>query len=152
MKNEIKKQMLIRGIGAIPSGIAIGFLIPLAISISRGSHQYIVCSSSLSQAMGSEVNAVILQVICTAILGASFGITSTVYMIEKWSLLRQVLIYFLINGVVMNIVAVICRWIDFTILSVISFLIQYVIVFLIIWFVIYLVNYKNIRQINSKIK
>ena len=102
--------------------------------------------------MGSEVNAVILQVICTAILGASFGITSTVYMIEKWSLLRQVLIYFLINGVVINIVAVICRWIDFTILSLISFLIQYVIIFLIIWFVMYLVNYKNIRQINSKIK
>ena len=28
--------MLIRGIGAIPIGIAIGFLIPLVISISRG--------------------------------------------------------------------------------------------------------------------
>ena len=84
--------------------------------------------------------------------GSIIGITSTVYMIEKWSLLRQVLIYFLINGVVINIVAVICRWIDFTILSLISFLIQYVIIFLIIWFVMYLVNYKNIRQINSKIK
>lgn len=41
MKNEIKKQMLIRGFGAMPTGIAVGFLIPLVISIVRGSGQYI---------------------------------------------------------------------------------------------------------------
>lgn len=27
MKNEIKKQMLIRGFGSMPTGIAVGFLI-----------------------------------------------------------------------------------------------------------------------------
>ena len=104
MKNEIKKQMLIRGFGAMPTGIAVGFLIPLVISIVRGSGQYIACSPALSQTMGSEVNGVILQVICTALLGASFGLTSTVYMVEHWSLFRQALTYFLINGVVIKIV------------------------------------------------
>ena len=152
MKNEIKKQMLIRGFGSMPTGIAVGFLIPLVISIVRGSGQYIACSPALSQAMGSEVNGVILQVICTALLGASFGLTSTVYMVEHWSLFRQALTYFLINGVVIKIVAIICKWVDFSILSVIGFLIQYAIAFVIIWFIIYLVNYKNIRDMNSKIK
>lgn len=152
MKNEIKKQMLIRGFASIPTGIAVGFLIPLVISIVRGSGQYIACSPALSQATGSEVNGVILQVICTALLGASFGLTSTVYMVEHWSLFRQALTYFLINGVVIKIVAIICKWVDFSVLSVIGFLIQYAIAFVIIWFIIYLVNYKNIRDMNSKIK
>lgn len=149
---NMKKEVALRLSVSVPGGIAIGFVVPLIISIIRGSGDYIPCTPALVELAGSEINAVIIQMVCSAFIGVASGVGSLIYEIENWSLFRQTATYFLLNGAAINITALTCRWMDFSILSTIVFLIQYAVIFFIIWFIIYAVNYHNIKKMNSKIK
>lgn len=150
--NKSKKDIKSSIITGVTTGISIGFLIPLFISMSLGTGNYEPCTPALVKFAGNEINAVIIQVIATALLGVSFSVSNIIYDVEKWSLFRQSLTYFLINGIVIKWVALVCRWTEFTISSTISFLLIYTIIFFIIWTILYIFNYINIRNMNRKLR
>ena len=85
----MKKKILMRGLFGLPTGIAIGFVITLIISICIGNGSFYPVTPELIDATGNELNAVILQTVLCAIMGAGFAAASIVWELDSWSLAKQ---------------------------------------------------------------
>lgn len=59
----MKKQVFLRGLLGFPLGIAMGYIITIIVSMIWAQGYYSACVPSLIEAMGNEINAVILQTI-----------------------------------------------------------------------------------------
>ena len=57
----MKKQLINRGLLGFPLGIAIGFVITVMISMTKGDGVFYPVTPELIETMGNELNAVILQ-------------------------------------------------------------------------------------------
>ena len=69
MKKEIIKRI---GIGVL-GGIVISYFITIGISLVFGDGNYYPCVPSLVERFGSEIAAVIIQTILSAVLGGGFA-------------------------------------------------------------------------------
>ena len=69
----MKKKTIRRGLFGLPTGIAIGFVITLIISACVGDGSFYPVTPELIGAMGNELNAVILQTVLCAVVGAGFA-------------------------------------------------------------------------------
>lgn len=85
----MKKEFVGRiGVGLL-GGIAVSYLITVGISITLGDGNYYPCVPGLVEQFGSEIMAVIIQTILSALLGAGFAGTE-----RRLKLLRDILRYF----------------------------------------------------------
>ena len=85
----MKKKMLKRGLLGLPIGIAIGHIITLIISAGFGDGGYYPVTPELIDAMGSALNAVILQTVLCGIMGAGFAAASVIWELDSWSLAKH---------------------------------------------------------------
>ena len=99
----MKKKIIMRGLFGLPTGIAIGFVITLIISICIGNGSFYPVTPELIDATGNELNAVILQTVLCAIMGAGFAAASIIWELDSWSLAKQSGIYFMIISVIMPV-------------------------------------------------
>ena len=83
MRWKMKKKILMRGLFGLPTGIAIGFVITLIISICIGNGSFYPVTPELIDATGNELNAVILQTVLCAIMGAGFAAASIVWELDS---------------------------------------------------------------------
>ena len=97
----MKRQIILRGILGIPVGITIGYLIAIVISFIWAEGYYAPCAPDLVEAMGNEINGVILQTLLSGLLGAGFAAGSVIWEIESWSIVKQTAVYFGIVSVIM---------------------------------------------------
>ena len=109
-----------RGLFGLPTGIAIGFVITLIISICIGNGSFYPVTPELIDAAGNELNAVILQTVLCAIMGAGFAAASIIWELDSWSLAKQSGIYFMIISVIMLPIAYFTNWMKHTALGVLS--------------------------------
>lgn len=98
---KVKKKTIRRGLFGLPIGIAIGFVITLIISACVGDGSFYPVTPELIGAMGNELNAVILQTVLCAIMGAGFAAASVIWELDSWSLAKQSGIYFLTISIIM---------------------------------------------------
>lgn len=108
----MKKKILMRGLFGLPTGIAIGFVITLIISICIGNGSFYPVTPELIDAAGNELNAVILQTVLCAIMGAGFAAASIIWELDSWSLAKQSGIYFMIISVIMLPIAYFTNWMN----------------------------------------
>ena len=113
----MKKKILMRGLFGLPTGIAIGFVITLIISICIGNGSFYPVTPELIDATGNELNAVILQTVLCAIMGAGFAAASIIWELDSWSLAKQSGIYFMIISVIMLPIAYFTNWMKHTVLA-----------------------------------
>ena len=106
----MKKKIIMRGLFGLPTGIAIGFVITLIISICIGNGSFYPVTPELIDATGNELNAVILQTVLCAIMGAGFAAASIIWELDSWSLAKQSGIYFMIISVIMLPIAYFTNW------------------------------------------
>lgn len=147
----MKKQIITRGLFGIPTGISIGYLITIIISLGWGNGAYLPVVPELATQLGSEISAVILQTGLCALLGAVFAAASVIWEIDKWSIAKQTGIYFFIASITMMPVAYFARWIGNSIVGFLLYFGSFLVVFIIIWFVQYCVWKNRIRKINEKV-
>ena len=91
--NKMKKKIILRSIFGFPIGITIGYLITIFISLGWANGYYTPCVPELVNAMGSEINAVVLQTLLCGLMGAGFAASSAISAI---SFLRSARSIFLI--------------------------------------------------------
>ena len=147
----MKKQLISRGLLGFPLGISIGYVITIILSLFSGKGTYIFCATELIEATGSQVNAVTVQAMLCGILGATFGVCSTIWEIDNWSIAKQTSIYFLITSMVMMPIAYFANWMPRTFAGFFIYFGIFAAIFLFIWILQYLLWKSKIDQINAKI-
>lgn len=145
----MKKKILMRGLFGLPTGIAIGFVITLIISICIGNGSFYPVTPELIDAAGNELNAVILQTVLCAIMGAGFAAASIIWELDSWSLAKQSGIYFMIISVIMLPITYFTNWMKHTALGVLSYVAIFVAIFVVVWLSQYLLWKRKIKQMNT---
>ena len=147
----MKKKILTRGLIGFPIGIAIGFVITIIISICIGKGDFYPVSPELTETMGSELNAVILQTALCGIMGSGFAMASVIWELDSWSLIKQSGIYFLIISLILLPIAYISNWMDHSVAGVISYAGIFVASFVVVWLIQYFVWKSKIKKMNERI-
>ena len=147
----MKKKILTRGLIGFPIGIAIGFVITIIISICIGKGDFYPVSPELTETMGSELNAVILQTALCGIMGSGFAMASVIWELDSWSLIKQSGIYFLIISLILLPIAYISNWMDHSVTGVISYAGIFVASFVVVWLIQYFVWKSKIKKMNERI-
>ena len=147
----MKKQMILRGALGIPVGITIGYLITIMISLICGRGHYSPCVPELVGMLGNEVNAVVLQTVLCALLGAAFGACSVIWELESWSIAKQTGIYFLVISIVMLPTAYVLYWMEHSIAGILSYFGIFAGIFLVIWLTQYLIVMRKVKKLNAKL-
>ena len=151
MIKSIKKTMTNRALLGIPLGIAIGQLMAIIGSLIMEDGVFVSVSDLLIERFGNEINAVIIQTILNAFIGATFASSSIIWEIDEWSLAKQSGIYFTITSIVFLPISYFSGWMQPSLIGFISYFTVFVCVFIINWIVGYFVWKKRIDAINRKI-
>ena len=148
----MKKQILYRLIFGFPTGIAIGTVITIVISLATTKNQYIPCPPELIDMMsGNEILAVSLQFLLCGLIGSSFSASSVIWEKDEWSIAKQSAFYFFINSCVMMPTAYINHWMPHSILGFVQYFLIFTAIILLIWGLNYLIWKNKISKINSKL-
>lgn len=148
----MKKQIILRGLLGVPIGISIGFIITIIVSFFVGKGVYCPATPEFIKTMGNELNAVVLQTVLLAIMGAGIGMASVIWELDSWSLAKQSGIYFLILCLVMLPVAYVANWMRHSVSGVLIYTGVFVAVFVIVWLVRYFIWKGRIKKLNALVK
>ena len=142
----MKKEIIRRGVIGFIAGISIGYVTSILVSLLIGEGTYQPCVPDFVEAMGSEINAVIIQTILSGLLGSSFAASSIIWDIDSWSLVKQTGLYFLMNSIMMFPIAYFLYWMDHSIRGFFSYFMIFIVIFIIIWMVGYLKAKYNVKK------
>ena len=145
----MKKKIIMRGLFGLPVGIAIGFVITLIISACIGNGTFYPVAPELIDTTGNELNAVILQTVLCAVMGAGFAAASVIWELDSWSLAKQSGIYFLIISVIMLPIAYVMNWMKHTVLGVLSYAAIFAAIFVVVWLLQYILWKRKIKKMND---
>ncbi len=153
----MKKKIILRCLLGAPIGLFICHIIMLNFSVfvnlftvKKG--EYLSVSPNLTTLCGNELNAVIIQTICSLIIGAVFGGASMIWEAEKWSLLKQTVLHFLVISVSTLPIAYCMYWIPHTLRGIVLYIGIFFFIYFFIWLGRYFAMKKKIQAINDKVK
>lgn len=148
---NIKKEALKRAVFGFPTGITIGYIITIIVSLIFGKGQYWEVNPQLIDTAGSEINAVVLQTFLSGLVGSGFSSSSVIWEIDG-SIAKQTGIYFFLTSVFMMPIAYFMNWMPHSVKGFIIYFGIFVIIFVVIWIVQYLICKNKIEKMNAKIK
>lgn len=148
----MKKKAILRGILGFPIGIAIGYLSTILISLLEGQGYYSPCVPALAEAVGSEILAVLLQAVLCGLLGASCAVSSLIWKVERWSLVKQTGIYFSVLSVSMMPIAYFTYWMEHSLAGFLCYFGVFAAIFAAIWAIQYFIGRCVVRKMNGKLK
>lgn len=148
----MKKKLLFRCIIGGFIGITISTVITIIISIFIGDGVYYPVVPELISDCKNEINAVILQTICSLICGMAWAGASIVWEIESLGMLRQTIIHFLIASIASFPIAYFMRWMQHSVLGIISYFGIWIFIYIIIWLSVFLIMKNRLKKINQKIQ
>ena len=148
----MKKKVILRCLIGAPIGLSISFIITLIISVIINKGEYYPVVPQLTALCGNELNAVIIQTICSLIMGAAFAGASVIWEVENWSLLKQTILHFLVISVSTLPIAYCMYWIPHTFRGIVLYASIFFFIYFFIWLAGYFAMKKKIREINEKVK
>lgn len=148
----MKKNLLKYAAFGFPTGIAIGHVITIIISLIWGEGHYHPIIPALVTQIGSEIGAVSFQTLLCGLLGSVFSGASIIWEIENWSMAKQTAVYFTITALTMMPIAYILRWMDRSLGGFLSYFATFVVIFIIVWIIQYLFWRSKISKLNQRIK
>ncbi len=147
----MKKKVFLRSLIGAPIGVAISYLITVIISLCMRDGQYYPVEPQLTLAFGSEINAVIIQLLGSMLYGAAFAGASVIWEAEGWSLLRMTATHLTVISVASFPIAYFMRWMPRTPAGVIIYFAIFLVIYAVIWLSQYSVIKKRIRKMNGKL-
>ena len=148
----MKKQMILRGLFGFPVGIAIGYVITIMISAVWGKGFYLAATPQLINALGNELNAVILQALLSGVVGTGFAMASVIWELDHWSIAKQSGVYFLVISIILLPIAYVTHWMEHSLSGFLSFFAMFLAIFMITWIIQYFVWKNNVKKINEGVK
>lgn len=147
----MKKKVFMRGLIGLPIGISLSYLITVIISAVLGDEKYYPCVPELIDVMGNEINAVIVQMLFSGLLGACFGMISLIWEIENWSIVKQTGIYFFAAAAIMLPVAYFTHWMEHSVNGFVAYFGLFALIFIFIWIVQFLTWKKKVKKLNANL-
>lgn len=146
------KKLIQRGASGFPIGIMISYMISIVISFRLGKGNFSPIHPDLAKKMGTEWNAVVLQFICSGLIGSGFSMASLIWEHTSWSLAKQSLLYFLCASIILLPAAYVLRWMPHGSWGgIFGYFFVFAIVFVIVWLIRYLIWKIRIQKINRKL-
>lgn len=145
------KKVLIRGMIGLPIGISINYVIAAVTSLLWGQGWFSPVVPPFQTAVGSEAAANAVQLLLVALMGFVFGASSCIWDVERWSLLRQSALHFLIIAAAFLAVAWVCCWMEHTPLWLLGYLGIFAAIYAVIWLSISLSIRAKIKAVNQKL-
>lgn len=149
--SDMKKKIVVRAFIGAPMGLAISTAISIAISLVIGDGQFYAVVPELMTSCGTEINAVLLQAVCSLLYGAAWGGASVIWEMDDWSILRQTATHFVICSLATFPMAYFMRWMGHDVLGISAYFAIFLAVYCVIWLSQYAVMKKRVQQMNSKI-
>lgn len=148
MKKIIKRFLF----GAI-LGIAINYLISIFISFYLGSGNFQAVQPSLIEVYGNEINAVLIQLIFSMLIGGVYSASSIIFENVKYSLAKQSIIHFCLTTPIFFLVSYMMYWIDINSkMEILIFIGIYILIYFINWIIFYLYWKDKVNKLNNQIK
>jgi len=148
----MKKKLLQRAVIGFPIGIAIGYLITIFISLGWGSGDYLACMPELATDVGSEAGAVALQALLCGLLGAGGAASSVIWEVERWNMVQQTGLYFLLLSLLMLPIAYFSYWMEHSAQGFLSYFGIFMLNFVVIWLMQWGVGRRSVRKMNEKLQ
>lgn len=147
----MKKQIIKRALRGFPQGVAIGYFLSIVCSLNIGDGNYYACDPDLIAVLGSEWNAVTIQMICTGIIGSAFAGGSVVWGIDSWSLAKQSAVYFAVSAIAMMPISYLLNWVSHSVGGVLRYFFTFTVIWLVFWLANYCVWRCRIKKMNKKL-
>ncbi|MGN1307338.1 MAG: DUF3021 domain-containing protein [Faecousia sp.] len=148
----MKKKVLSRCLLGAPLGLAISYCITILISLSIADGNFYSTVPELISDCGSEINAVLVQTVCSLLYGAAWAGASVIWEVERWSLLRMTLTHLLICSAATFPIAYFLRWMKHSAIGILSYFGIFLAIYLCIWLTQFFAMRKKVRQINDRIQ
>lgn len=148
----MKKKLLSRCIRGFPTGIAIGYVITILISFQIGNGTYYPCTPALSQVVGSEIGAVLLQALVTGFIGAGFAGCSVIWDIERWGITIQTGVYFLAISLITLPAAYFMLWMEHSIAGFLAYYGLFTLIFVVTCVIQLAIAKHNIKKLNASLR
>lgn len=130
-------------------GLALQVLVTVLLSYLRGDGTYNRVSYHLLQIYGNELNAVTAQYLSAMVIGMIWSAASLIYRETDWSLLKQMVIHFLLCVTPSLMIAYIMGWMTPTLDGFLGHLGWFLVIYLVVWTAQYNRVKKRIAQMNA---
>lgn len=148
----MKKKAFIRGLQGVPQGIAIGLGMTIIMSLIINDGRYHAVVPGFIEIIGNEINAVIVQVLMSGLLGAVFGSSSVIWDIEDWSIPKQSGVYFLTVSLAMLPIAYYLQWMEHDFMGFVKYFSVYFSAFAIMWGAMFIGWRRKIQKLNQEVR
>ncbi|WP_343209631.1 DUF3021 domain-containing protein [Anaerolentibacter hominis] len=147
----MKKKLFMRCLVGAPVGLAISTIITILISITVGDGRYYPVVPELIADCGGELNAVILQAVCSLLYGAAWSGAALIWETESWSMLRQTVTHLIICSAATFPVAYFMRWMRHNAAGIFLYFGIFFAIYLGIWIGQYFATKRRIGRMNEKV-
>ena len=144
----MKKKLLFRSLFGAPIGVTVSMIITIIFSLAIGEGEFFPAPHELVDWCGNETTAVIVQTICSLVIGAVAGGSSVIWDVEKWSLLKQTAVHFAVISVPFFGIGYIVNWLPHYVYGAIGYVGAFVAVYVIMWGSIYFSIKAKIKKMN----
>lgn len=145
------KNALVRGLSSFMYATAINVILALAIIAIVNEPGFVPLVPDYAAHFNSDILALLLQIVLIGLSSASFGAGSVLLEIERWSLLKQSVVYFILTTVIWVPVSIFCWGINKYPTAFVSFVISYVASYIITWSIQLSLCKKSVAKINEKL-
>lgn len=147
MLNKIIKRALF----GFATGVFIGQTILIIESLFIGDGNFYPVTPYLAAHASSKLAAVIIQYFVTAFIGSAFAAGSVIFEMDKWSLLKQTVLHFIISSLAMYFAGFICGWFPHNLISSLIWFGVFIIIYIVFWFSFYSYYKAQVRKINESL-
>lgn len=149
----MKKKLIVRSLLGAPIGVTISLFITIIFSLCLGHGEYFPAPHELiAWCGGNETTAVIVQMICSLIVGAICGGATVIWEIEKWSLLKQTLVHFAIITIPFFGIGYIMNWMPHYLFGAIGYICGFIVVYIVMWCTLYFSIKAKIKKMNKQLQ
>jgi hypothetical protein len=114
-----------------------------------GDGNFYSVSTYLVNHTSTRIAAVIIQYLISGIIGLSFAAYTVIFEMDRWSILGQTVLHFVINSIVMYAAGFLCGWFPHTVASTLIWFGVFILVYLIFWFAFTMYYKKKTQEINK---
>ena len=145
------KRVLMRFLIGASTGILLGYLVNLIISLGVGKGEYEPAMPQLVAYCGTELRAVLVQTLLTALIGVGFAEAGFLFLIDRWSFLKQCVVHFFATMAFYLPFALLC-WFPVRWESIGGILCSILATYSITYLINYRICQKDVEQINRMVQ
>lgn len=146
----MKKKVFLRALLGAPLGLALSYLITILISLVGGNGTYVPVVPGLAESCGGELNAVLLQALCSLLYGAVWAGASVIWEAD-WNLLAQTLLHLAICSLATFPIAWLLHWMAHSLAGILLYFGIFFGIYLVIWLSQYWAIRRRLKQINERL-